>query len=134
MEITFKPIGIVKCNIKDRTNAPRHFSVSCERGVIEVFPQYQEGLYRIEEREKIAVIFYFHKSEKNPPLIQESATGSGTKGVFNLCSPERPNPIGFSILKLLKVEGNKLYVEGLDMIDGTPIIDIKPFKPSWESA
>lgn len=126
----FKPIGIVHCNIKDTNSAPRHFSISDEEGFIEVFPEFADGLYRIDERELLTIIFHFHKSEPGTlGLRQIPHTSDKPKGVFALCSPFRPNPIGMSIVRLLKVEGNRLFVRHLDMLDGTPVLDIKPFKP-----
>ncbi|MCD4785419.1 MAG: tRNA (N6-threonylcarbamoyladenosine(37)-N6)-methyltransferase TrmO [Candidatus Eremiobacteraeota bacterium] len=128
MEIIMKPIGYVKCDIKERHQAPRHCSISDREGVIEILPQYEEGLYRIGERSRIVVIFNFHKS-KGSPLQQYPSGGKRRKGVFSICSPDRPNSIGMSVLELLRVEGNKLYVKNIDMIDGTPVLDIKPYKP-----
>lgn len=128
MKIEFEPIGYVRSDIKTTKDAPRHFSVSDREGVIEINPRLKEGLYRIEDREHLVILFHFHDSGQEYDLHQFPPTGSGERGVFSTCSPHRPNSIGMSIVKLLKVEGNKLHVRHIDMIDGTPVIDVKPFK------
>ena len=126
----FKPIGIVRSDIKDTRSAPRHFSISDEEGFIEVFPEFADGLHRIDERELLTIIFHFHKSEPGVfAMHQTPPTSDEPKGVFATCSPFRPNAIGMSIVKLLRVEGNRLFVKHIDMLDGTPVLDIKPFKP-----
>ena len=126
----FNPIGVVHSHLKDRNQAPRHYSVSEEEGIIEVYPEFIEGLYRIEEREYLIVLFNFHLSKPGKVEMHQTPPTSGTpKGVFSTCSPNRPNPIGLSIVKLLKVDGNKLHVKKIDMLDGTPVLDIKPYKP-----
>lgn len=129
MKIELKPIGIVHCELNDSETAPKYFSVSDVEGVIEVFPEFAEGLYRIEERDYLTVVFYFHEAEDGHKMKQVPHSGGGEKGIFATCSPKRPNHIGVSVVKLLKVEKNKLFVKNLDMLDGTPVLDIKPYKP-----
>ncbi|MFP4498297.1 MAG: tRNA (N6-threonylcarbamoyladenosine(37)-N6)-methyltransferase TrmO [Vulcanimicrobiota bacterium] len=131
MEYNFTPVGFVHSNIKTQEDAPRHHTVSDETGIIEILPEYQEGLYRIEERDCITVLFFFDKIDDKFDLWQKPPTATNEKGVFSTCSPQRPNKIGVDILKLLKVDGNKLHVKHLDILDGTPVLDIKPFKPLW---
>ena len=85
-----------------------------------------EGLYRVEELEKLYILFYFSKS-KGYKLIHRRRYDGEMSGVFASRSPFRPNGIGLTIVELLKVEGNVLHVKGLDAIDGTPVLDIKPY-------
>jgi len=85
-----------------------------------------EGLYRVEELEKLYILFYFSKSE-GYKLIHRRRYDGEMSGVFASRSPFRPNGIGLTIVELLKVEGNVLHVKGLDAIDGTPVLDIKPY-------
>ncbi len=128
MKIEFSPIGTVRSPLKTTGEAPRHHSVSRVEGIIEVNPDLADGLFRIGERTHLVVLFYFHSMTGPIPLRQEPPTGSGEKGVFSTCSPRRPNPIGMDIVELVRVEGNLLHVRNIDMIDGTPVLDIKPFK------
>jgi tRNA (Thr-GGU) A37 N-methylase len=74
------------------------------------------------------VIFHFHRAQ-GYSLMQKRRGVGELRGVFSLCSPNRPNAIGMSILRLIKREGTMLHVENVDMLDGTPILDIKPYKP-----
>jgi tRNA (adenine37-N6)-methyltransferase len=124
---TVKPIGFVRT---DSEKVPRHWSVSEEEGILEIDDQYLEGLKDIEAGQRIVVLFLFHKS---PPfdatlLVQTPPHRQGERlGVFSICSPRRPNPIGFSVFEVLGVEGTRIRVKGLDTFDGTPILDIKPY-------
>jgi tRNA (adenine37-N6)-methyltransferase len=129
MKIEFKPIGYVKSDIKDTSDAPRHHSVSDREGIIEIIPELAEGLFRIEERTHLVVLFYFHESKGPVAMHQKPPQSDTNKGVFSTCSPNRPNPIGMDIVELIKVEGSRLYVKNIDMLDGTPVLDIKPYKP-----
>ncbi len=127
-EICYHPIGWVRTKAK---TVPRFFTISKVRGELHILPKYQLGLKDIKPGDEICVIFHFHKSKKfeERHLIQEPPHRPGEKkGVFSTCSPVRPNPIGLSVLKVLSVKGNVLEVERLDMFDGTPVLDIKPFK------
>jgi tRNA-Thr(GGU) m(6)t(6)A37 methyltransferase TsaA len=121
------PIGVVRT---DAETVPRHWTVSEEEGVLEIDPCYLEALKDIQAGQRIVVIFVFHQS---PPfdaahLVQTPPHRPGERiGVFSICSPRRPNPIGLSVLEVLGVEGARIHVKGIDTFDGTPILDIKPF-------
>lgn len=98
---------------------------------IVIKPEYEDGLYRIEESEHIQVLFYFDRS-KGYDLIGKRRHG-GIKGVFASRSPARPTPLGSSLVKLLSRNGTELKVQGLDALDGTPVIDIKPYAQPFDS-
>ncbi len=119
------------CELDSAEQAPRFYNISDVKGTIEIFKPFVEGLDSIEEYEHIVVLFHFHLS-KGYALRQTSPAGK-LKGVFSLCSPMRPNGIGMSILRLIRVEPPFLFVNHVDMVDGTPILDIKPYKPLAES-
>jgi tRNA-Thr(GGU) m(6)t(6)A37 methyltransferase TsaA len=88
--------------------------------------EFTDGLYRLEDFEKLYILFYFSKS-KGYKLIHRRHYDGEISGVFASRSPYRPNGIGLTIVELLKVEGNVLHVKGLDAINGTPVLDIKPY-------
>ena len=125
MVINFTPIGTVRT---DERKLPRHWSVSEVEGTLEIQSEYTEGLSDIRAGQRIVVLFHFHKS---PPFIpqllkQTPPHRDRALGVFSICSPRRPNAIGLSVVKVISKEGDRIRVRGLDMIDGTPILDIKP--------
>uniref|UniRef100_A0A7V5XGZ9 tRNA (N6-threonylcarbamoyladenosine(37)-N6)-methyltransferase TrmO n=1 Tax=Thermodesulfobacterium geofontis TaxID=1295609 RepID=A0A7V5XGZ9_9BACT len=126
-EYIFKPIGHVKTSA---TSIPRHWSYSDVEGEIIVDPEYKEGLKDIKSGDKIVVLFCFHKSPSftKDKLIQKPPHKDKPTGVFNTCSPIRPNPIGLSVLEVLDIKDNIIRVKRIDMFDGTPIFDIKPYK------
>ncbi len=125
MKIEMEPIGTF---YTEKTDVPRHWSISEARGRIEIDPACQEGLRDVEEGQQIVVLFYFHKSPRFAPdlLIQKPPHKDRSFGVFSICSPRRPNPIGFSVLRVTGIRENVIDVENIDMIDQTPILDIKP--------
>jgi formylmethanofuran dehydrogenase subunit E len=121
MEIMLSPIGTVRnrhdgVSKIDRSNAGR--------SRISLLPEYAEGLYRLEESEYLDIIFYFHRSDGYSLICKTPHWG--VRGVFACRSPFRPAPLGLTTVRLLSVERNELHVEGLDAINGTPILDIKP--------
>ncbi len=101
------------------------------QGTVEVFPEYEDGLQDLEGFSHIILLYHFHKSSgfklKVVPFLDDE-----THGVFATRAPRRPNPIGLSVVKLLKVEGRILYVENIDILNGTPLIDIKPYVPVFD--
>ncbi|QIN83239.1 tRNA (N6-threonylcarbamoyladenosine(37)-N6)-methyltransferase TrmO [Rubrobacter tropicus] len=125
MSIEFRPIGFVRT---DAEEIPRHWSVSDVEGTLVIEDEYSEGLRDVEPGQRIVVIFGFHRSPGFSPrfLRQKSGQDGREMGVFSLCSPIRPNPVGMSVLEVLGVRGANIDVRRLDMLDGTPILDIKP--------
>jgi len=128
MSIEFRPIGRVRTESEE---IPRHWSVSEVEGTLAVDGEYAEGLRDIRPGQKIVVIFLFDRSPRFSPeyLRQRSGESGEEMGVFSICSPVRPNPIGMSVLEVLGVEGADVAVRRLDALDGTPILDIKPHIP-----
>ena len=126
--IKFKPICVVRSEIKEVKDAPFHWTLSDVEGKIEIFEDFKDGLKGIEKLPYLVILFHFHKS-RGYELLQRTPHDDNTHGVFSICSPHRPNSIGMSVVKLLKVEDNVLYVKNIDMIDGTPVLDIKPYIP-----
>lgn len=120
-QITFRPIGIIHSEY-DSAGDPVQMKQRVSK--IEIFMEYNELLFRLEEFSVIDVYFQFHLSGKFNPIV---TTYSGEKrGVFASRAPERPNNLGHTHVELLKVDGNMLTVKGLDAINGTPVVDIKP--------
>ena len=125
MGIKMRPIGVVHTDIK---KVPRHWTLSDVEGIVVVDEKYLEGLKDIKAGQRIVVIFHFHQSPKftSKFLTQTPRHRKERLGVFSICSPVRPNPIGMSVLEVIKVKENSIHVKGLDILDGTPILDIKP--------
>ncbi|MFW6052717.1 MAG: SAM-dependent methyltransferase [Desulfosalsimonas sp.] len=125
MKIEMEPIGIF---YTQETEIPRHWSLSGAKGRIEIDPSFRKGLQDVEEGQQIVVLFYFHNSPSFTPelLIQKPPHRERPFGVFSTCSPRRPNSIGLSVLRVTGLQDNVIYVENIDMIDQTPILDIKP--------
>ncbi|MHB8482811.1 MAG: tRNA (N6-threonylcarbamoyladenosine(37)-N6)-methyltransferase TrmO [Nitrospiria bacterium] len=127
MEFTFTPIGLFHTPYKITESIPKTFGVApVAEGIVEVFPGFAEGLLHIEEFSHLLIIFVFHKSTQMP-LKVVPPTQEKERGVFSSRSPHRPNPVGVLTVRLLKRDGNTLYVEGVDLLDGTPVLDIKPY-------
>lgn len=130
--ITFTPIGFVRCAHTDRSTTPIQpvYAEGC-RARVEIFPQYQEGLDDIDGFSHLHLLYYFHKagpaSLKVVPFLDDVP-----RGVFAARSPRRPNPVGLSLVRLIRRDGNVLYIEDVDMLDGTPVLDIKPFIPRFD--
>jgi len=129
--VRLRPIGVVRSRFKDPADLPppafappRFF----ERvtGEIEVFPEFAEALDDIEGFSHIIVLFHFHRSG-GAKLKAVPPGESRPRGIFSTRSPHRPNPLGLSVLKLLARDGRVLEVAGLDIVDGTPVLDIKPY-------
>ncbi len=126
MGIILKSIGIVRT---DAETVPRHWTVSDIKGNLVIDPEYIEGLKDIRPGDRIVVLFHFHKS---PPFSRSMLTQIPPHrdrdfGVFSICSPRRPNPIGLSVLEVTGIHENVVEVRNIDMLDGTPILDIKPY-------
>ena len=127
MTIEYHPIGIFHTDLTPLTGAPRQGILQPEnKGIIEIYEEYCDALHELENFEFIIVLYHMHLSGKwysivRPPNSKKSF------GMFATRSPNRPNPIGLSVIKLDRIENNRLYVSGIDAFDGTPVLDIKPW-------
>ena len=131
-EIIYKPIGIINSPFKEPYGTPiQSASAQNIRGTVEVFPQYAEGLKDLEGFSHIILIYHFHLCKKFS-LRVKPFLGDLLRGVFATRAPARPNPIGISTVRLIRIEKGKLYVQGMDIVDGTPLLDIKPYVPEFD--
>ncbi len=130
-EIVFRPIGYIHSDIKQRQGAPIQSTCSAREGRIEILPEYEEGLRDLDGFSHIYVLFHFHLS-KGYELKVKPFLDKEKHGIFAVRAPRRPNQIGLSIVNIVKVDGNVIYFKGADMLDGTPVIDIKPYVPGFD--
>ncbi|MEN4006304.1 MAG: tRNA (N6-threonylcarbamoyladenosine(37)-N6)-methyltransferase TrmO [Methanobacteriaceae archaeon] len=126
-----KPIGIINSPYKKKEDAPRQGRYSDELSYITVFDEYKEGLENIESKKYYYILYWLDKARRDklkgiPPGKTEE------KGVFSIRSPIRPNPIALCLVKLINVETNILTVKWLDALDGSLLLDIKPFWPETD--
>jgi tRNA-Thr(GGU) m(6)t(6)A37 methyltransferase TsaA len=126
-EIQYYPIGIIHSEHQEEDKTPIQplFTKGC-RGYAELFPEFADGLLDMQDFSHIYLIYHFHKAQQVKmsvkPYLQDV-----DHGIFATRAPFRPNPIGLSVVELLNIEGCILHFEGADMIDGTPLLDIKPY-------
>ena len=127
---TPQPIGFVTSPYKDASAIPKGLGAKHETdGVLQILPAFELGLTDVEGFSHLFVIWAFDRSD-GFDLIGKPPTDSRAHGVFATRAPRRPNPIGLTVVTLLRREGAALYVRGVDMLDGTPILDIKPYLSS----
>ena len=131
--IEYRPIGVIHSPFKDVRGTPiQPKAAEGARGVVEVYPEYAEGLKDLEGFSHVILLYHFHLV-KGYKLLVKPYMDDELRGVFATRAPARPNPIGISVVKLSKIEGNLLHVENLDVVDGTPLLDIKPYVPEFDS-
>ena len=124
---TSHPIGFVSSPYQETTQIPKGLGAKHEaEGVLRILPELEPGLTDIEGFSHLIVLWEFDKSE-GFELVGTPPSDNRPHGVFATRSPRRPNPIGLTIVELLRREGTSLHVRGIDMLDGTPILDIKPY-------
>lgn len=125
-----RPIGRVSCSYTSTNQIPKGFGARHdEEGVLEILPEFELGLTDLEGFSHLYVIWVFDRVD-GFDLMATPPTDNKPHGVFSTRSPRRPNPIGLTVVRLLGREGARLKVAGLDMLDGTPILDIKPYLTS----
>lgn len=125
-EMVLKPIGVIHTPFSSRGEAPHQGRISREICEIEIFPEFVDGLMDIEKCTHLIVLYWLDRADRTKLRAVPPHDGR-VHGVFATRSPDRPNPVAFSVAELLSVEGRKLRVRGLDALDGTPLIDIKPY-------
>jgi len=130
--IEFKPIGVIHTPFKEPKGTPIQPKAGKGiRGVVELQPEYVDGLADLQNFSHIILIYHLHLSRgfklKVVPYLDDEE-----RGLFATRAPRRPNAIGLSVVRLDKIEKNKLYVRDIDIIDGTPLLDIKPYVPVFD--
>ena len=130
--VTFTPIGVVRTPFPDRVSAPRQPAAAIGvQGTIELEPgrDFEHALEDLEGWDRLWVIFCFHLNEGWRPKVLPPRSAEKRRGVFSTRSPHRPNSIGLSVVRLRRVRGLVLDVEDLDIVDGSPVLDLKPYVP-----
>ncbi|MBN1885324.1 MAG: tRNA (N6-threonylcarbamoyladenosine(37)-N6)-methyltransferase TrmO [Candidatus Krumholzibacteriota bacterium] len=129
--IEMQPIGIIRSPFAEPAGTPIQRTAGAE-GTVEIYPPFAAGLRDIEGFSHLILVFCFHLA-RPAAMLQTPFLDDVERGVFAIRSPSRPNPIGLSVVELLAVEGARLRVRGVDMVDGTPLLDIKPYIPEIDS-
>jgi tRNA-Thr(GGU) m(6)t(6)A37 methyltransferase TsaA len=138
--LTLEPIGVVRTAASERLAAPRQPAAAGDvTGTIELHPgcHYEDALADLDGFDRIWVIFWFHQNAGWRPKVLPPRSTTGRKGVFATRAPHRPNPLGLSAVRLERIEGLTLHVRDLDLLDGTPVLDLKPYVPytdAWPTA
>ncbi|XP_059615393.1 tRNA (adenine(37)-N6)-methyltransferase-like [Phlebotomus argentipes] len=138
-DIKFSPIGTIKTPFPEKRGVPRQASISTQiEGVIDLtfdtFNNPEHSLEGLEDFSHIWVIYYFHKNPCHakakvaPPRLEGNRIG-----VFSSRSPHRPCPLGLSLVEVTKIEGSRIFFRGIDMVDGSPVFDIKPYVPQYDT-
>lgn len=131
-EINYTPIGIIHSPFKGPKGTPiQPPAAKGINGTVEVFPEYAEGLKDLESFSHIILIYHFHLSKKSL-LKVKPFMDDRIHGVFSTRAPSRPNPIGISVVRLIRIERNILHIRDVDIVDGAPLLDIKPYVPEFD--
>jgi tRNA-Thr(GGU) m(6)t(6)A37 methyltransferase TsaA len=130
--LTLAPIGLARTPFLDRVSAPRQpYAAAGVPGTIELFPGhgYEHALSDLDGFDRLWILFWFHLNTGWRPKVLPPRSNGKRRGVFATRSPHRPNPIGLSVVRLDRISGLTLHILDIDMLDGTPILDIKPYVP-----
>jgi tRNA-Thr(GGU) m(6)t(6)A37 methyltransferase TsaA len=131
MEFTMHSIGVIHSPFTEKDKTPIQAARSQAIGLVEVYPEFVEGLKDIEALSHIYLLYVFHKSS-GYALHVKPFLDDQEHGIFATRYPYRPNPIGISTVRLVSRQGNALTIEGVDVLDGTPLLDIKPYVPDFD--
>ena len=128
-ELLVRPVAFVRSPFREKVEAPRQGTVAGgAAGTVEVLPAYQDALADLDGFDRIWLLFWFDRAEGWRPKVLPPRSDE-KRGVFATRSPHRPNPIGMTAVRLERVDGLVLHVRDLDLVDGTPVLDIKPYIP-----
>ena len=131
-DIVFKPIGVIHSPFKEPKGTPiQPTAAKGIRGTIELFKEYTEGLKDLGDFTYIFVLYQFHLSKKSS-LTVVPYMDTNPHGLFSTRAPNRPNQIGISIVELVSIKENILEIQDVDIVDGSPLIDIKPYVPEFD--
>ena len=131
--ISYTPIGVIRSPFKEPAGMPiQSVAAKGVAGIIELDPTYQDGLQDLEGFSYLLLLYHFHLVRRSPSLVVTPFLDDQPHGVFATRSPQRPNPIGLSVVRLVRVEGTQVHIEDVDVVDGTPLLDIKPYVPAFD--
>ena len=131
-EVVYKPIGVVHSPFNAPKDVPiQSVAAKGVMGIVEVAREYVEGLRDVEGFSHLILIYHCHLAQEYSLLVRPFLD-ERLHGVFSTRAPSRPNPIGISVVRLIKIEKNMLHIQDVDIIDGTPLLDIKPFVPEFD--
>jgi len=133
MKFTIFPIGTIETPFNELKGMPIQPSGAAKvQGTLVIDKEYEQGLTDLKGFSHIILLYLFHQS-KGYNLMVKPFLDDQKRGLFSTRAPRRPNPIGLSIVRLIKREGNRLTIEGIDVLNGTPLIDIKPYVPGFDT-
>jgi len=131
--ITFRPIGIISTPFQEPKGTPiQPKAAAGAMGTVKVFPEYCQGLQDLDGFSHIFLLYHFHHCQ-GFSLLVKPFLDEVPRGVFATRAPARPNPIGLSLVRLDRIERDTLHVREVDILDGTPLLDIKPFVPQFDT-
>jgi tRNA-Thr(GGU) m(6)t(6)A37 methyltransferase TsaA len=132
MKITYRSIGSIHSPFRELKDMPiQPTGQASAPGTVEVFTEFAAGLKDLEGFSHVILLYHLHEVRR-VDLMVTPFLGSERRGVFATRAPTRPNPIGLSIVELVRIEGNRLYLGNVDILDGTPLLDIKPYVPEFD--
>lgn len=132
MQVTYRPIGMIHSPFSDLKDMPiQPTGEASAPGIAEVLPEFTAGLKDLEGFSHVILLYHLHEVRRFD-LSVIPFLGSEPRGVFATRAPARPNPIGLSIVQLVRIDGNRVYLGNVDILDGTPLLDIKPYIPSFD--
>jgi len=129
----FQPIGLIHSPFTQRDQTPIQPYRSQALGQVELLPEYEKGLQDLEGFSHVILLYFFHHADPGYDLSVTPMLDGEPKGLFATRHPRRPNPIGLSVVRLVRRDGRVLHVEGIDVLEGTPLLDIKPYVPPFDA-
>lgn len=131
-EFTCRAIGVAHTPFSDPAATPIQSIFATAQGTVEIYPEFQEGLIALEGFSHIILIYRFHRAAGEELSERPLIDGAGTHGIFATRHFNRPNHLGISVVRALAIEGGRISIEGTDLLDGTPILDIRPYIPGFD--
>jgi tRNA (adenine37-N6)-methyltransferase len=131
--ISYIPIEVIRSPFQTAAGMPvQAVAAKGVEGMIELDPTYQDGLQDLEGFSYLLLLYHFHLVHRSASLVVTPFLDDQPHGVFATRSPQRPNPIGLSVVRLVRVAGSQVYIEDIDVVDGTPLLDMKPYVPAFD--
>jgi tRNA-Thr(GGU) m(6)t(6)A37 methyltransferase TsaA len=133
MILSFQPIGLIHSPFTRKDQTPIQPYRSQAAGRVELLPEYETGLQDLEGFSHLILLYVFHRAAPGYDLTVTPFLDDEPKGLFATRYPRRPNPLGLSVVRLVQREGRVLHVDGIDVLDGTPLLDVKPYVPPFDA-